>query len=69
MDPAGLFLLGKNLKRRNGYASSNKKTCSKCGKTKPLTAFYHDTTKTDKHASICMDCQLEVNKNNKKTKK
>ena len=42
------------------------KVCGHCGKTKPLSDFYHNSTKSDYHNDICAKCQLEVNKRNKK---
>lgn len=40
------------------------KTCQRCGEEKPLTEFYHNSTKSDYHNGICMECQLEVNREN-----
>jgi len=39
-----------------------KKVCQRCGIEKPLTDFYHNSTKKDYHNGICKQCQLEVNK-------
>jgi hypothetical protein len=44
------------------------KKCSKCGRTKPLSEFYNNSTTADKRNSICKNCQLRVNEANKKTK-
>ncbi len=41
------------------------KKCQKCKQEKPLSEFYHNTTKSDKHNGICKKCQEEVNKKNK----
>jgi hypothetical protein len=41
------------------------KKCGRCGIEKPLTEFYHNSTKKDFHNDICSKCQLEVNKSNK----
>ena len=41
------------------------KICGHCGQTKPLSDFYHNSTKKDFHNDICSKCQLEVNKKNK----
>ena len=41
------------------------KVCSRCGCTKPLTEFYHNSTKGDYHNGICKRCQLQVNKDNR----
>lgn len=43
-----------------------KKVCTRCGKEKRLADFYHNSTKGDYHNGICKECQLEVNKQNKK---
>jgi len=43
-----------------------KKVCGRCGKEKPLSDYYHNSTKKDYHNGICAKCQLEVNKSNKK---
>jgi hypothetical protein len=32
------------------------KTCPNCGKEKPLTDFYKDKSRRDKHSRICRDC-------------
>jgi len=32
------------------------KTCSKCGKIKPLSAFYKDRSRKDGHAGQCKEC-------------
>ena len=42
------------------------KVCGHCGKTKPLSDFYHNSRKSDYHNGICAKRQLEVNKQNKK---
>jgi len=42
--------------------AATKKKCPKCGKEKPLSEFYHNRTKADKHSGICKQCQLEINK-------
>lgn len=42
--------------------AATQKRCPMCGKTKPLSDYYHDRTKADKHGAICKSCQLEVNK-------
>lgn len=42
------------------------KVCSMCRREKPLTEFYHNTTKSDMHNGICKECQLKVNANNKR---
>lgn len=42
------------------------KKCSMCGQTKPLSQFYHNSTKGDYHNAICKECQAKVNKKNKK---
>ena len=38
------------------------KVCQRCGREKPLSQFYHNSTKSDYHNGICKDCQREVNK-------
>ena len=42
------------------------KICSRCKKVKPLSMFYNNLTKKDGRNGICSDCQLEVNKENRK---
>jgi len=42
------------------------KRCQSCGKTKPLSQFYHNMTKADKHNGICIECQKKSNQKNKK---
>jgi superfamily II helicase len=37
------------------------KICQKCKKDKPLSEYYHNSTKKDYHNGICAKCQLEVN--------
>jgi hypothetical protein len=34
----------------------NMKRCSKCGETKPLSAFYRDRNLKDGHACYCKTC-------------
>lgn len=41
------------------------KVCSRCGIEKPLSEFYHNSTKGDYHNGICKRCQLQVNKDNR----
>jgi hypothetical protein len=38
------------------------KPCQRCKEPKPLSQFYHNSTKPDYHNGICKDCQREVNK-------
>ena len=38
------------------------KQCQRCGQEKPLSDFFHNMTKSDKHNGICKACQSEVNK-------
>jgi len=45
-----------------------KKRCTSCKEEKPLSDFYHNATKSDKHNSICKDCQLLSNAVNKSKK-
>lgn len=40
------------------------KTCTKCGRTLPLSDFYADKKNTDGHRSWCKDCCKELNKEN-----
>lgn len=42
--------------------------CSHCGKEKPLSDFYHNQTKKNNHNSICKECQLLINAENKARK-
>jgi hypothetical protein len=42
-----------------------KKTCGHCKLEKPLSAFYHNSTKSDYHNGICKECQKEINEKNK----
>ena len=45
-----------------------KKRCTSCGKEKSLSDFYHNVTKSDRHNSICKDCQKLSNATNKARK-
>ena len=45
------------------------KTCSRCGATKPLSQFYHNSTKSDYHNDICKSCQIKVNRENRFVKR
>ncbi len=49
--------------------ASSKKICQRCNEEKPLTEFYHNTTKPDKHNGICKKCQELINNNNKNKEK
>lgn len=40
------------------------KVCGRCGCAKPLSEFYHNSTKGDYHNNICKSCQLKVNREN-----
>ncbi len=40
------------------------KVCQKCGISKPLSQYHHNTTRSDNHNGICKDCQNKVNKSN-----
>jgi len=42
------------------------KKCQMCGEEKPLTEFYHNMTKSDRHSGICKECQLKINRENDK---
>jgi hypothetical protein len=42
-----------------------KKVCGHCKKEKPLSDFYHNSTKDDYHNGICKVCQKEVNEKNR----
>jgi hypothetical protein len=44
------------------------KKCPKCGRTKPLSEFYHNSTSPDMHGGICKNCQLRVNEQRTKNK-
>jgi hypothetical protein len=37
------------------------KICSMCKKTKPLSDFYNNLTKSDGRNGICKECQRKVN--------
>ena len=41
------------------------KVCSRCGCSKPLSQFYHNSTKSDYHNAICKSCQAKVNSENR----
>lgn len=45
------------------------KTCSKCGKTLPLTDFYRNKNCRDGHSSACKDCVDKGIKESKQHKK
>ncbi len=45
--------------------ATTKKVCQRCKKEKPLSEFYHNTTKSDKHKGICKQCQDNVKKSNR----
>ena len=63
----GTFTKQENLtKGVNLMPSELKKVCPRCGQEKAYSEFYHNSTKKDFHNGICKDCQLEVNKENRK---
>ena len=47
--------------------SSTKKVCQSCEISKPLSEFYHNATKKDKHNGICKDCQDKSNRKNRQS--
>jgi hypothetical protein len=44
---------------------STKKECQSCHVLKPLSEYYHNDTKPDKHNGICKDCQAKSNQKNR----
>lgn len=45
--------------------AATKKVCQMCKEEKPLSEFFHNATKADKHNGICKECQIVVNNNNR----
>lgn len=51
-----------NLAKNVAFIAKGKKCCSKCGKVKPLTAYYTHPTKLGGVSNWCKDCHKTYNK-------
>lgn len=50
-----------------GTIEVTEKTCSKCGKTLPISSFYKNKIYKDGHYGVCKECFKEYNKSSFKT--